>query len=79
VVGRVSAIHVLAAGGVVKTDDVAVGRRLTPAHVPPDSAENGGEVAGVSAARCLKARPGIGARPSDTTVGRAVHNILADG
>ncbi len=78
-VGRVSAIHGLAAGGVVKTDHIAVGRRLAPAHVPPHGAENGGEVAGVSATRSLKARPGVAARPSHTTVGGAIHDILADG
>jgi hypothetical protein len=83
VVGRISAIHNLATGGVVKADHAAVDRRLTPAHVPPNASvavvEHAREIVGISSARSLKARPGVGARPSDTTIGRAVHDILAEG
>src|SRR5262249_28238244 len=77
VVGRAAANHVLAAGGIVEADHVAVGRWLAPAHVPPNRAEGEGEGAAGGAARSLEARPGVAAGPGHAAVSRAVHDVLA--
>ena len=81
VVGRAGASHVLAALGIVQADEVAVGHRLAPAHVPPVvRAEHAGKVGAPSTDRTpwrLECRANVGAGPGGAAVCRAVHDVLA--
>src|SRR2546421_7415403 len=68
-----------AAGCPVEEDVGAVGSRLAPTHMSPDGGEGEGKVAGSCTPRALECRPHVYARPADSAVGRAVHDVLPGG
>ena len=68
---NVAGVSIRTMRGINVVDNVIDGGRLTPAHVPPVTAEHGGEVAVAASARARtqKVRTGVGVDPGVTTVG----------